>query len=541
MNRLPNVIRILLLSMLLLASNSFAQPQSRVLSDQQLDQMLAPVALYPDALLTHVLIAATYPLEVVQAHRWLQSQPGLNGEAAVNAATEQDWDPSVQALTAFPNLLERLNDDLQWTQQLGEAFLADEAQVLASIQRLRLAAEQHGSLAQLEHVVVEREREVIVIEPAQREVIYVPYYDSRVVYGSWWYPAYPPVYWYTPGVHFSHSYVYWGPSVIVRPGFYFSIFDWHHRHIIVNHHYYHRPPRYYPKRHHHYADAHRWQHNNYHRRGVHYRQPQLNQQFNGGYGQQSTREYSRMAQDQRPVRQQQTEHQYQRRSAEQVSIRQGQPRPQHDSNAHRQMADATPRVERNEPVSQERRSMNPQRRLEQIRAEQQSERIQPERDRIQPQRPVAQQQAERVQPQRDRIQPQRPVAQQQAERVQPQPDRIQPQRPVAQQQAERIQPQRDRIQQRPAMQQQSERVQQHRPEVQPQPQIRTTQSFSTRQQQPVTQTTQQPHRQQATPQRAAVSAQPAAMPAARTENRNPSPRPQSSTFNREQRQQMREQ
>ncbi|MCB5227070.1 DUF3300 domain-containing protein [Alishewanella sp. 16-MA] len=269
---------VLLLTLLLVSTGCASQTQSNnatvQISDAEFDQMLAPVALYPDSVLTHVLIAATYPLEVVQAARWLEQNPNLTAEMAVEAASLQDWDPSVQALTAFPQLLNRLNEDLQWTQQLGEAFLTDEAALLASIQRLRERAYAQGSLRNSEHVIVERQREVIVIEPARREVIYVPYYDTRVVYGNWWWPTHPPVYWHGPAAYRNQVSFYWGSGFQIRPSFYFSIFDWQHRHVVVQHNYYYEPPRYYPKRQH-FHQAPRWQHDQYHRRGVYYRQPQI--------------------------------------------------------------------------------------------------------------------------------------------------------------------------------------------------------------------------------------------------------------------------
>lgn len=273
------LLNLLLLCLLALGTTAAAEE----LEQAELDQMLAPVALYPDTVLTHVLIAATYPLEVVQAARWSEKNPKLSGDDAVRAVENEDWDPSVKALVAFPQLLKRMNDDLSWTQSLGEAFLTDETQVLASIQQLRQKAYKQGSLNKLQHVVVEREKEVIVIEPARREVIYLPYYDTRVVYGSWWWPAYPPVYWHYPSGSYAGVSFYWGPSVIVRPSFYFGIFDWHHRHIVVNHHYYHNPPRYYPKRHVHYSEARHWQHSPKHRRGVHYRYDRLNHTYSQGY------------------------------------------------------------------------------------------------------------------------------------------------------------------------------------------------------------------------------------------------------------------
>lgn len=311
----------------LLVSQSMASQTSDSWSAAELDQMLAPVALYPDTVLTHVLIAATYPLEVVQASRWVKDNPGLSAENAVRAVEDKNWDPSVKALVAFPQLLERLSNDLDWTQQLGEAFLADETAVLASIQQLREKAYSSGNLQDNEQVVVQREREVIVIEPARKEVIYVPVYDTRTVYGDWWWPSHPPVYWHTAGVYYRNSPFYWGVSVNVRPWFYFGIFDWQRRHVVVHHHYYHKPPRYYPKRHKHYSDARRWQHNTEHRRGVHYRHERLNRHYNAGYGYQpSTRElkadpYLQREQRNSNVTVRENKAQYQRKTAEQVRIR----------------------------------------------------------------------------------------------------------------------------------------------------------------------------------------------------------------------------
>ena len=312
------------LCVILLSQTTTAWAQDDKLSQAELDQMLAPVALYPDTVLTHVLIASTYPLEIVQASRWSKDNPNLDGDAAVRAVENRDWDPSVKALVAFPQLLQRLSDDLEWTQQLGEAFLEDEAEVMASIQGLRQRAYANGNLNDNKHVVVERERDVIVIEPARKEVVYVPVYDTRVVYGDWWWPRHPPVYWHTSGVYFRTSPFYWGISVNVRPWFYFGIFDWHHRHVIVNHHYYYTPPRYYPKRHKHYVDARRWHHNTEHRRGVHYRHERLNREYNAGYGyRQPTREVKGEAIRHTRVERDNRNHdykQYQRKTAEQVKL-----------------------------------------------------------------------------------------------------------------------------------------------------------------------------------------------------------------------------
>ena len=181
------------------ASPAAAQSaQAPVFSSQQLDSLLAPIALYPDTLLSQVLMAATYPLEVVQASRWSKANGDKGGEAAVNQAASQPWDPSVQSLVGFPNVLNMMSDQLDWTQNLGDAFLAQERDVIDSIQRLRRQAQQAGNLKSSPQQNVVTQGQTIVIEPAQPSVIYVPAYNPTVVYGAWPYPSYPPAYY--PGV-----------------------------------------------------------------------------------------------------------------------------------------------------------------------------------------------------------------------------------------------------------------------------------------------------------------------------------------------------
>jgi hypothetical protein len=181
-------------------------------SQSELDQMLAPVALYPDALLSQVLMAATYPLDVVQAARWSREHPGLQGDEAVSAVADKDWDPSVKSLVAFPQLLARLDEKLDWTKRLGDAFLAQEAQVMDTVQALRQKARAAGRLAPDERVRIVEDGRTILIEPADARVVYVPYYDPWIVYGPWWWPAYPPVAW-AP----------WPGYVAVRPGFWWGV------------------------------------------------------------------------------------------------------------------------------------------------------------------------------------------------------------------------------------------------------------------------------------------------------------------------------
>ena len=156
--------------------------------------MLAPIALYPDSLLTHILIASTYPIEIVEAHRWLKKNKGLSTEEAAQSVKDFNWDASVKALVPFERILSRLSEDLTWTQQLGDAFLQDESRLLASIQELRKQAQRAGNLQKMDNMDVSYEDNNIVIEPIEKEIVYVPYYDTRMVYGTWHSVSYPPVY-----------------------------------------------------------------------------------------------------------------------------------------------------------------------------------------------------------------------------------------------------------------------------------------------------------------------------------------------------------
>jgi hypothetical protein len=246
-------------------------PVKKQFSQAELDQMLAPVALYPDTVLSHVLIAATYPLEIIKATRWLSAKPGMTSEQALKAAENESWDPSVRALVAFPPLLTKMNNELDWTQKLGDAFLIQEKQVMATVQKLREKAYTAGNLTSQEHIRVERKEKVIVIEPARPEVIYVPVYDTRVVYGDWWWRSYPPIHWPYPTGYRRHASFYWGAGVQVAPNFYFSTFYWPRNEIVVIHHHDYRPRHYY-RSHDIYQHEERrhWRHNPQHRHGVVY-------------------------------------------------------------------------------------------------------------------------------------------------------------------------------------------------------------------------------------------------------------------------------
>lgn len=223
----------LFLVLLLPSCAVFAQQEVQPVSDPELDQALAPVALYPDALLSQILMASTYPLQVVEAARWSRQRPDLDGSAAVEAAADQDWDPSVRALVAFPQVLERMDQDLSWTSLLGEAVLMDEGWVLDRVQFLRERAYQAGELQTDQHVEIIREQEVIYIEPREVHVVHVPYYDPRHVYGSWWHSSYPPIYWSPPPRYRPHHGFYWGKAYPVSGFFFSSVLDWRHRHVTV--------------------------------------------------------------------------------------------------------------------------------------------------------------------------------------------------------------------------------------------------------------------------------------------------------------------
>ena len=193
-----------------------------------MEALVAPIALYPDSVLSQVLMASTYPLEVVYASRWVKANPNVKGDAAIKAVEKQTWDVSVKSLVAFPQVLEPMADKLEWTQKLGDAFLAQQKDVLDAVQRLRAKAQQSGNLKTTEQqkVTVEQapaaaegqpQQTIVKIEPANPQVIYVPTYDPVVVYGAWGYPAYPPYYWppypayygYYPGGAFATG-IAWG-------------------------------------------------------------------------------------------------------------------------------------------------------------------------------------------------------------------------------------------------------------------------------------------------------------------------------------------
>jgi hypothetical protein len=194
------VLVLFLMTTLIVPPCSYSQgPPSQVFKAEELEQILAPIALYPDSLLTQILMASTYPLEIVQADRWTKQNMGLKGDALAKPLEAKPWDPSVKSLVNFPDVLAMMSEKIDWTQKLGDAFLAQQKDVMGSIQKLRAKAQASGNLKTTKEQVIKVDKEVIIIEPASPQVIYVPAYNPTVVYGVWAYPAYPPAPVYPPG------------------------------------------------------------------------------------------------------------------------------------------------------------------------------------------------------------------------------------------------------------------------------------------------------------------------------------------------------
>jgi uncharacterized protein DUF3300/endosialidase-like protein len=248
-----------------------SQPQYKA---EELEALVAPIALYPDTLLSLVLMASSYPLEVVQADRWAKENKSLKGDALKAAVEKQSWDDSVKSLVATPDVLAMMSTKLDWTQKLGDAVLAQQPDVMDAVQRMRSKAQANKKLNSTKEQKVtvkqEQNKQVIVIEPQDPNTVYVPYYNPAVVYGAWPYPAYPPYYFPAPGyiaagvvatgLAFGAAYAvgrwaaggrYWGGGVA-----------WGSASINVN------------------RSA--WQHNSAHRHGVRYNNAAVAQKFGGG-------------------------------------------------------------------------------------------------------------------------------------------------------------------------------------------------------------------------------------------------------------------
>lgn len=248
----------------------------------QLEQMLAPIALYPDALVAQILMAATYPLEVVEADRWLQDpeHAALAGDQLVAALESQPWDPSIKSLLPFPRVLQMMDGNLEWVEQLGDAFLANQPAVMDAIQHLRQQAQAAGRLNTTPQQVVTTAGTAIMIEPASSETVYVPVYDPAVVYGLWPYPGFEPDYFpgYFDGVIVGGFGFGWWGVTLVAPLWGWDRWDWGRHRIDIDRGRYtplndNRPPN---------GDT--WAHDPSHRRGVPYLNPNLRNRFAGNAG-----------------------------------------------------------------------------------------------------------------------------------------------------------------------------------------------------------------------------------------------------------------
>jgi len=284
----------LLLALLLactaaLGSVARAQDQSTPFKAEELEALVAPIALYPDDLLSQVLMASTYPLEIVQAARWVKANPNVKGEAAVKAVENQSWDVSVKSLVAFPQVLEPMNDKLDWTQKLGDAFLADQKAVLDAAQRLRSRAKSEGNLESSEQqkVIVQQEAQqtIIKVEPADPQVIYVPAYNPTIVYGVWGYPAYPPYFWhpypyYYPGAVFVRGFA-WGVGVAAA-GAIFGSCNWGRGDVNINVNRATNIDRNFNRTN--VGSGGKWQHDASHRKGVAYRDNASREKYGRGVG-----------------------------------------------------------------------------------------------------------------------------------------------------------------------------------------------------------------------------------------------------------------
>jgi hypothetical protein len=189
-----------------------AQAEDATFSEAELDQMMAPIALYPDSLLAQILMATTYPADVVEAVKWSKDNAGQEGDAAVDAVQDKSWDPSVMSLVAFPQVLTMMGEQPDWVQNVGDAFLDDSEAVMDTVQKLRLKAKDAGNLETTEQQTVTVEQPsssetIIVIEPASPQIIYVPSYNPTVIYGTWWWPRYTPWYYRPYGYGFGTAVV----------------------------------------------------------------------------------------------------------------------------------------------------------------------------------------------------------------------------------------------------------------------------------------------------------------------------------------------
>ena len=234
-------------------------------SDAELDSLLAPIALYPDTLLTHILVSSTYPMDVIEADRWRQKNQHLTNEQTTQAIAFFEWDASVKVIVPFTDILHMMAEDLTWLQRLGDNVLIDEARILQRVQVLRQQAFTSGNLKSTQYLHVVHQQELIVITPLHQNVIYIPYYNPNTIYGRWPH-AIAPVYWHHNRHYRHHGLFYWSPGIHISTSFYFGGIQWINRHLFIhsgrvkhNHHMRTRKLTYS-------KSYQRWQHNQQHRR-----------------------------------------------------------------------------------------------------------------------------------------------------------------------------------------------------------------------------------------------------------------------------------
>jgi uncharacterized membrane protein YgcG len=255
----------------------------KTFSQQDLDEILAPIALYPDALLAQVFMASTYPLEIVEAARWQKANASLKDKALEDALAKQAWDPSVKSLTAVPQVLTMMNEKLSWTTKLGDAFLAQQEEMLKTVQTLRGKAETAGNLKSGKEMTVKKETEnnvqVIKIEQPNPEVVYVPTYNPATVYGTWWYGYPPPYSYYPPGYAYGSGLAF-ATGVVVGAAIWGNI-GWGNNNVNVNVNKYNN----FNKTN---ISNGNWNHAAEHRKGAAYRDSGTAQKYNRGASAQAT-------------------------------------------------------------------------------------------------------------------------------------------------------------------------------------------------------------------------------------------------------------
>jgi uncharacterized protein DUF3300 len=282
---------------------------------EQLDQLAAPIALYPDPLLAQILMASTYPLEVVQAARFVKENPSLSGTKLDEALKNQTWDDSVKSLVTFPQVLDMMDSKLDWTQKLGDAFLAQQKELMDAVQRLRARAQAEGNLKSTpeqtvtvepaapppaapaqppQQVIVQQAPpQVITIQPANPQVVYVPTYNPTVVYGAWPYPAYPPYAYYPPGYVAGAALFSFAAGAAVGAALWGNC-NWRGGDVNINANQYNNFTRNVnqtnvaQKRTEMQGNRQNWQHNPEHRQGAQYRDTASQQRYNRGSNAQAT-------------------------------------------------------------------------------------------------------------------------------------------------------------------------------------------------------------------------------------------------------------